>query len=301
MNLLASVPEELRVQQKDQQHSTAFSSSFFKAVESWCERRTFLGSALELSTVASAIYFIANYLPILNGHVPQTPGEEYVNAGLVRSELVTQYSKVLGSYNYPVVAKAFSPSMPRRLAYVALKVGLPYLIKKASAASARRAANREEKTIWDFMPSLEELFGVFDKAHLGWFLVDGFYDELAKRLTGVLHVRLQRTRNSGIIMSRVGWVILAQTALSLLGALLKARSDYNRHCEAELNSSSDSDSLNTANRCSLCLSQRRVSACTPCGHIFCWHCILSALQVKQSCPECRAACSPQSVLQLRNL
>mmetsp|Transcript_27497 Transcript_27497/g.49519 ORF Transcript_27497/g.49519 Transcript_27497/m.49519 type:complete len:302 (+) Transcript_27497:233-1138(+) len=301
MNLLASVPEELRVAQKDQQHSAAFSASFFRSVESWCERRTYLGSALELSTVASAIYYIANYFPVLNGFVPQCPGEEYVNATLVGKELPTQYKQVLGSENYPIAAKAFSPGMPRRLLYVLIKVGLPYVVKKASAAAARRAANREEKRFWDFMPNLEEMFNLFDKAHFGWFLVEGFYDELAKRLCGLVHVRLQRTRNANIVMSRVGWVILAQASLTLVGALLKAKADYTRHIEAELTSSSDSDTAPDTSRCSLCLSQRRVSACTPCGHIFCWNCILAALQVKQSCPECRAACSPQSVLQLRNL
>jgi hypothetical protein len=299
MNLLLAVPEELRVAQKDREHSATFSASFFKAVEGWCDRRTFLSSALELSTVASAVYYFANYIPILNGWVPQTPGEEYVNAGLVKSDLVTQYSQVLGSDNYPRAAQSFSPGVPRRLLYILIKVALPYLVKKASAAAARRTANKTEKTMLDFLPSFEELFSLCERAHFGWFLVAGFYDELAKRLSGLVHIRLQRTRNANIVMTRIGWLILAQTALTLTGALLKARGDYHHFITLQSESSSDSESHEGT--CSLCLSHRRISACTPCGHIFCWHCILAALQVKASCPECRAACSPQSVLQLRNL
>ena len=38
---------------------------------------------------------------------------------------------------------------------------------------------------------------------------------------------------------------------------------------------------------------------TKCGHLYCWECIIQALENKQECPICRARCLPQEVVQLK--
>lgn len=57
---------------------------------------------------------------------------------------------------------------------------------------------------------------------------------------------------------------------------------------------------NDGKNCLLCLDQRRNTSITPCGHLFCWDCIIKHLQKNQSCPFCRKICVAQSVIHLQN-
>jgi len=53
-------------------------------------------------------------------------------------------------------------------------------------------------------------------------------------------------------------------------------------------------------KCSLCWDQRKNTACTPCGHLFCWLCILQWLQTKEECPLCRENVQPSRIVPLFN-
>lgn len=48
-----------------------------------------------------------------------------------------------------------------------------------------------------------------------------------------------------------------------------------------------------AHTCPLCLQPRTHAACAPCGHMFCWGCIVQALMHRPACPVCRAPALPQ--------
>jgi len=65
-------------------------------------------------------------------------------------------------------------------------------------------------------------------------------------------------------------------------------------------SSGPSGSSNSLAKCSLCWEQRKNTACTPCGHLFCWTCVLQWLQTKPECPLCREPVQPSRIVPLLN-
>ncbi|XP_016972677.1 peroxisome biogenesis factor 10 [Drosophila rhopaloa] len=55
-----------------------------------------------------------------------------------------------------------------------------------------------------------------------------------------------------------------------------------------------------APQCILCLEPRFNSSLTPCGHIFCWSCLLEWLEERDECPLCRESLKKSQVIPLQN-
>ncbi|CCD26258.1 ubiquitin-protein ligase peroxin 10 NDAI_0H00840 [Naumovozyma dairenensis CBS 421] len=55
----------------------------------------------------------------------------------------------------------------------------------------------------------------------------------------------------------------------------------------------------SSRNCILCLNDMVDPSCSPCGHIFCWRCLMDWCQERAECPLCRQPCLPQQILPLQ--
>ncbi|QHS72462.1 ubiquitin-protein ligase peroxin 10 [Saccharomyces paradoxus] len=55
----------------------------------------------------------------------------------------------------------------------------------------------------------------------------------------------------------------------------------------------------SSRKCILCLMDMTDPSCAPCGHLFCWNCLMSWCKERPECPLCRQHCQSQEILALR--
>ncbi|CEG38947.1 peroxisome assembly [Plasmopara halstedii] len=172
------------------------------------------------------------------------------------------------------------------------------------------------------------------RAHLAVFFVFAQYLHLAKRITNMQYIFVRKKLTQSTNLSLLGYLIalrLLATTILEMKRMHRCIMQNKKVCEKVARTSAGNPAtsialtqrvpslLSTKNvfdwtsrhqpegnragnrqeplrKCSLCLGERKVPSATPCGHVFCWECIVGWCQKnKAECPLCRQESYPQQI------
>jgi len=210
---------------------------------------------------------------------------------------------LLGLLDYGTLGTLFK-TLEKRLTLVQKRRNAGRIVVKGNdddpSSSAVQFALSSFRILKHYLPFLGQL-------HLAIFFVQGAFYEFSKRMLGIYYLLYKRSIDGQDVSTRsilkyLVWISMMNSVLTCVqDSLFLVKNWSVKPDNLQKSISSEEDNIPDAGkRCTLCLEQRKNVSVTPCGHLFCWECIIDWLRKKQECPVCRDHFSPSRVVPLQN-
>lgn len=293
-NARARQPEIVRSVQKDARYTNELAEDFSDVLRltgprNWIKYNQMCRLLAELS-----------YHGFASINNLQTLGEEYT--GIIQVD---------GNYKH-------IPSRMLQLVAIVLEFGgdslFQKLLKKLDVLIANHDEIRPEAKLQlkNIIQRLRQSPSYVKALHKSLFYLDASKYQLSKRTTGINYVLIRHWLQPEFSLygyKILGVITFLQVTVSLAISGWDAWREHKRQqLEALkkvgkkflLRGSSVNETESDAPQCILCLEPRTNSSLTPCGHIFCWSCLLEWLEERDECPLCRESLKKSQVIQLQN-
>lgn len=290
----ASQPEILRTVQKDATFTNQLGHELsdilrFTNKKLWIKYNTVCKLLMEL-----AYHGFASYNNL------QTLGEEYTGIIQIDSKYIALPSRILQLVSI-FMEHAGEQLTIKLIKNVELEIERSEEIRPEAKIHLRRCCS----FLLHAIPYIQAM-------HRTWFYIYGGKYQLSRRLTGINYVLIRHWLN--VKHSIYGYKVLgALSALQLMlvfAAFIKEAfrtkqvatqtiEKVNR-LRDRIQSTTDQPNSETLPKCILCLEDRHDTCTTPCGHLFCWTCIMEWLDQKEECPVCRDPMKKSDVVYLMN-